>query len=318
MIDALADLGLPGAGRLDGYPGVWVGMGRTPQDLRHRVRSHRGPLDARLRPQRRPRHGLVRGASSLRDRPAPAVTSLAAEGIDVHRWPTWSSRGGPARAEVVGRADGVRGGASVDASDRVPGRREPQRERRAQAGVAAGPRPSWAPTTAPSSAMRTLDLVTVCEEAGCPNIYECWSEGTATFMLNGERCTRACGFCQVDTSRPWRPTRPSPNGSRRPSRRWGWTTRWSPPWRSRRPPRRRRRRVRRDGEGHASAHAARPVEVLIPDCKGDPRSLAAIFDARPDVVNHNLETVRVCNGWCVRRPPTPAACPCWPGPRRRA
>ncbi|MGH9078743.1 MAG: lipoyl(octanoyl) transferase LipB [Acidimicrobiales bacterium] len=50
--------------------------------------------------------------------------------------------------------------------------------------------------------LRRLELVTVCEEAGCPNIYECWSDGTATFMINGSRCTRACGFCQVDTRRP--------------------------------------------------------------------------------------------------------------------
>ncbi|MGH9068579.1 MAG: lipoyl(octanoyl) transferase LipB, partial [Acidimicrobiales bacterium] len=50
--------------------------------------------------------------------------------------------------------------------------------------------------------MRRLDLVTVCEEAGCPNIFECWADGTATFMINGDRCTRACGFCQVNTSKP--------------------------------------------------------------------------------------------------------------------
>src|SRR5207253_5985955 len=50
--------------------------------------------------------------------------------------------------------------------------------------------------------MRGLDLVTVCEEAGCPNIYECWNDGTATFMINGSRCTRACGFCLVDTRKP--------------------------------------------------------------------------------------------------------------------
>ena len=50
--------------------------------------------------------------------------------------------------------------------------------------------------------MRELDLVTVCEEAGCPNLSECWSDGTATFMINGERCTRACGFCLVDTRHP--------------------------------------------------------------------------------------------------------------------
>ena len=47
-----------------------------------------------------------------------------------------------------------------------------------------------------------LSLVTVCEEAGCPNIFECWNDGTATFMVNGERCTRACGFCLVDTRKP--------------------------------------------------------------------------------------------------------------------
>ena len=50
--------------------------------------------------------------------------------------------------------------------------------------------------------MRDLELVTVCEEAGCPNIFECWNDGTATFMINGERCTRACGFCLVDTRKP--------------------------------------------------------------------------------------------------------------------
>ncbi|HUS62385.1 MAG TPA: lipoyl synthase, partial [Acidimicrobiales bacterium] len=50
--------------------------------------------------------------------------------------------------------------------------------------------------------MRSLNLVTVCEEAGCPNIFECWTDGTATFMINGERCTRACGFCLVDTRKP--------------------------------------------------------------------------------------------------------------------
>ena len=49
---------------------------------------------------------------------------------------------------------------------------------------------------------RSLDLHTVCEEAGCPNIYECWADRTATFMINGDRCTRACGFCQVDTRKP--------------------------------------------------------------------------------------------------------------------
>ena len=58
------------------------------------------------------------------------------------------------------------------------------------------------------STIHDLGLVTVCEEAGCPNIYECWADGTATFMINGDRCTRACGFCQVDTRHPL-PLRPT-------------------------------------------------------------------------------------------------------------
>src|SRR6185295_14467803 len=72
------------------------------------------------------------------------------------------------------------------------------------------PKPDWAKARLRittdyvrlKNTMRDLDLVTVCEEAGCPNIFECWSAGTATFMINGERCTRACGFCLVDTSQP--------------------------------------------------------------------------------------------------------------------
>ena len=52
------------------------------------------------------------------------------------------------------------------------------------------------------STMRSKRLTTVCEEAGCPNVFDCWNDGTATFMINGERCTRACGFCLVDTRRP--------------------------------------------------------------------------------------------------------------------
>ena len=136
-----------------------------------------------------------------------------------------------------------------------------------------------------------LGLATVCEEAGCPNIYECWSEGTATFMINGERCTRACGFCQVDTRHPL-PLAPDE-------------------------PDRVARAVERMGLGHAvvtcvarddladggagamaqTIAAIRErspettVEVLISDCRGDAASLETIFAARPDVLNHNIETV---------------------------
>ncbi len=139
--------------------------------------------------------------------------------------------------------------------------------------------------------MRGLDLHTVCEEAGCPNIYECWSERTATFMILGDRCTRACGFCLVDTRRPLpldtaEPARVAEAVSRMGLAHAVVTS------------------VARDdlADGGASGFVATiaairetnpgtTVEVLIPDCKGNTRALDVIFEARPDVLNHNLETV---------------------------
>ena len=139
--------------------------------------------------------------------------------------------------------------------------------------------------------MRTLSLHTVCEEAGCPNIFECWADRTATFMILGDRCTRACGFCLVDTRKPL------PLDDEEPDRvaeavavlglEHAVVT-----------------SVARDdvADGGAAAFAATirairsrnprtRVEVLIPDCRGDEPALATIFDACPDVLNHNLETV---------------------------
>jgi lipoic acid synthetase len=139
--------------------------------------------------------------------------------------------------------------------------------------------------------MRDLDLHTVCEEAGCPNIYECWADGTATFMILGERCTRACGFCLVDTRHPLavdvdEPARVADAVATLGLQHAVVTS------------------VARDDldDGGAAAFAdtirairkrtpATRVEVLIPDCKGDPGALETIFAARPDVLNHNLETV---------------------------
>ena len=176
--------------------------------------------------------------------------------------------------------------------------------RRAEAGVTEGleiasRKPDWmrAPlkltddVIAIRKTMRDLDLVTVCEEAGCPNLSECWSDGTATFMINGERCTRACGFCLVDTRHPL-PTDPMEpervaEAVERMGLRFAVVT-----------------AVARDDlpDGGAAEFAAVirairertpgvSVEVLIPDCKGDPEALAVIFDERPDVLNHNIETV---------------------------
>src|SRR5262249_19666373 len=139
--------------------------------------------------------------------------------------------------------------------------------------------------------VRERDLHTVCEEAGCPNIYECWAERTATFMILGDRCTRACGFCLVDTRKPLPVDTDEPRRVAEAVVALGLehvviTC------------------VARDDlpDGGASVFAATVdairvaspgtnVELLISDCHGDAASLTTIFDARPDVLNHNLETV---------------------------
>jgi lipoic acid synthetase len=141
------------------------------------------------------------------------------------------------------------------------------------------------------SIMRDLSLVTVCEEAGCPNIYECWADGTATFMINGERCTRACGFCLVDTQKPLELDSSEPSrvadAVEQMGLRFAVIT-----------------AVARDdlNDGGAGAFAATiravqartpnvQTEVLISDCKGHAESLDTIFAARPTILNHNIETV---------------------------
>jgi lipoic acid synthetase len=139
--------------------------------------------------------------------------------------------------------------------------------------------------------VRGLALHTVCEEAGCPNIYECWADGTATFMILGDRCTRACGFCLVDTRRPMAPDPEEP-------------ARVAEAIATLRLEHAVITSVARDDlpDGGAAAFAATnravrrrtprtSVEVLVPDCKGDPDALQTIFSERPDVLNHNLETV---------------------------
>ena len=174
--------------------------------------------------------------------------------------------------------------------------------RREEAGVTEqveGRRPEWMKVRARlgggyselKDLMRGLDLHTVCEEAGCPNIYECWSDRTATFMILGDRCTRACGFCLVDTRRPLPLDPEEPGRVAEAVARMGLAHAVITS-------------VARDdvGDGGASGFAATiaavrartpqtTIEVLIPDCRGDADALQTIFDARPDVLNHNLETV---------------------------
>jgi lipoic acid synthetase len=139
--------------------------------------------------------------------------------------------------------------------------------------------------------MRDLSLVTVCEEAGCPNLSECWADGTATMMVLGERCTRACGFCLVDTRKPMPPAADEPARVADAVARMGLSHAVLT-------------MVARDdlpdgGMAHVAAcvGAIRErcpgsrVETLISDAKGSAEALQLLFGARPDVLNHNIETV---------------------------
>ena len=139
--------------------------------------------------------------------------------------------------------------------------------------------------------VRDLGLVTVCEEAGCPNLSECWADGTATFMVLGERCTRACGFCLVDTRRPGAPDAGEPERVAQAIEQMGLLHAVVT-------------MVARDdlddgGASHvvATIEAIRrrsprtAVEVLVSDLHGDAASIDTVVGARPDVFNHNLETV---------------------------
>jgi len=137
-----------------------------------------------------------------------------------------------------------------------------------------------------------LRLHTVCESARCPNQWECWSRGTATFMIGGDRCTRACRFCAVSTAKPLPLDREEPARVAEAARRLGLkhvviTS------------------VARDdlpdgGAAHFAAtiaglRAAKPdltIEVLTPDFNNSSDAIGAVLAARPDVFNHNLETVR--------------------------
>ena len=161
------------------------------------------------------------------------------------------------------------------------------------------PKPEWLKVRAPGSPgytrlktlMRDLQLHTVCEAAQCPNIGECWNHGTATFMILGDVCTRACAYCAVTHGRPGAVDAAEPrrvaDAIRTLDLNYVVIT-----------------SVDRDdlADGGASMFAetiretrARlpgcRIEVLIPDFQGNEAALHAVLDARPDVLNHNTETV---------------------------
>jgi lipoic acid synthetase len=139
--------------------------------------------------------------------------------------------------------------------------------------------------------VRDLGLVTVCEEAGCPNLSDCWRDGTATFMVLGDRCTRACGFCLVDTRKPLAIDADEPGRVAEAVAQMGVEHAVLT-------------MVARDdladgGMGHVAAcveaiRSRRPgtrIETLVSDVGGDAAALQVLFEARPEIFNHNIETV---------------------------
>ncbi len=160
-------------------------------------------------------------------------------------------------------------------------------------------RPEWLKVRVPGGEQyKTIkDLIgqqrlhTVCEEARCPNMGECWSAGTATFMILGDTCTRSCGFCAVKTGRPgaldWDEPRRVADAVKKMGLRHTVITSVN-------------RDERKDGGAPIFAECIRlirkdipdcKIEVLIPDFKGSENALNIVLDARPDVLNHNVETV---------------------------
>ncbi|WP_285778266.1 lipoyl synthase [Microtetraspora sp. NBRC 13810] len=139
--------------------------------------------------------------------------------------------------------------------------------------------------------VRGEGLHTVCEEAGCPNIYECWEDREATFLIGGDQCTRRCDFCQIDTGKPAEYDRDEPRRVAESVQRMGlkYATVTG---------------VARDdlpdggswlyAETARLIHAAVPgcgVELLVPDFNGDRGQLEEVFSSKPEVFAHNIETV---------------------------
>jgi len=314
VIDTLSEIGVRGAGRMEGYAGVWLDVGTD------RVRKI-SAIGVRLA-HGRTMHGFALNIDPdmtyMREHIVPCgigefpVTSLREEGFDVDM---------KSVVDIVARLASEKwGDGSSDRQDvawvhrpedlsrfsRGEGPGEPVRllGRLADAGVDSGldiadRKPEWLlprvnigeDVLRIKRTLADLDLVTVCEEAGCPNLSECWKDGTATFMVLGERCTRACGFCLVDTRKPEPPAIDEPARVAEAVERMGLSYAVLT-------------MVARDDLADGGfAHVAEcvrvirernphtKVETLVSDAKGDGPSIDLLVSARPDVFNHNIETV---------------------------
>ncbi len=330
VLDTLHELGVADVGTLPEYPGVWVGVsGPDPRKicaigvrLAHRRTMHGFALN--VNPDMRYlREYIV--PCGIAHRP---VTSLAEEGVQVSMATVvdivarraaqlWAS-GQIERQDIAWKlrpddlapfSRGAGPGSAVrSAGDHGVGGVAPPLARAAarlqQAGVVEGlavttRKPEWLrPKVVHGTGVLSLrqtvqrhGLTTVCQEAGCPNLSDCWGDGTATFMVLGERCTRACGFCLVDTDKPAPPATDEPKRVAAAVAEMGLDHAVIT-------------MVARDdladgGMAHvaecvAAIREARPattIETLVSDAHGDADALGLLFAARPDVFNHNVETV---------------------------
>ena len=294
VIDTLLHLGVQNVGRLVGYPGVWVDVqsdepkkicaigvrvsrGRTMHGFALNVSTDLTFMREHIVPCGISEHGVTSlhelGFDLTVQQVADVVSVLASQrfaGGEFDRHDVvWSSG---AAAEHSATAS-----ANVQISARKPEWLRPH--------VSHGPE-----VLATKKTLRDLNLVTVCEEAGCPNLSECWADGTATMMVLGERCTRACGFCLIDTRKPLAPDANEParvaQAVAKMKLEHAVLT-----------------MVARDdladgGMSHVAqcireiriASPSTRVETLISDAKGTD-ALETLFAERPDVLNHNIETV---------------------------
>ena len=310
LIAVLSDLGITGW-RDPAYPGVWTDRGKVAAigvRAAHRVTTHGFALN--VSPDLGYFGHIV--PCGIADRPVTSITELLGHTVSIEEVvdllvPRFLERFGYAAVDDQ-RAAFARGTARTPAAfeidelvaagafsaegrtalpittrGRLPG--EPEKPEWMKVRLDLGP--GYRDLKRLVEGMR---LNTVCEEASCPNISECWGSGTATFMLLGEVCTRACGFCDVSTGRPGAVDRDEPKrvAEAITEMRLEHAVLTSV-----------NRDDLADGGSEIFAETIRQirqrlaceVEVLIPDFKGDRVALEIVMDAAPEVLNHNTETV---------------------------
>lgn len=329
VVAALRSLGLDDVGTIPEYPGVWVGVssaaprkicaigvrlshGRTMHgfalnvdpDMRY-LRDYIVPCGIADKPVTSlAEEGVTATMAEVVDAVVAAAAPLWGDGVVERQDVAWRHR--PEDLSAFSRGAGPGEVVRTAEDHGVPGDTAGHPRlaaRMAQAGVTSGldistRKPIWLrpklhigpEVLAVKKTVRDHGLITVCEEAGCPNLSECWSDGTATFMVLGERCTRACGFCLVDTRKPMAPQPDEPGRVAAAVEEMGLAHAVLT-------------MVARDDLADGGmAHMARcveairlrvpgcRVETLISDAKGDGKSLDTLFAVRPDVLNHNIET----------------------------